>query len=373
MESLGLLAGGVAHDLNNVLSGIVSYPQVLLLQLPEESKLRKPMETIQKSGQRAAEIVQDLLTVARGAVISKEPLNLNDVIGEYLKSPECGRLLQYHPGVTVKTRSDPLLLNVKGSSAHIRKVLMNLVSNASEAIDGAGDVVVSTMNRRIERPLKGYESIKSGEYAVVAVADSGSGISADDLQRIFEPFYTKKVLGRSGTGLGLTVVWNVVQDHNGYIDVATDSRGTRFELYFPVTEEPVRNKKPSVPLDDLQGRGETILVVDDVKTQREITCQMVEALGYRAMAVSGGEEAVDYLKDHSVDLLLLDMIMDPGISGRETYERIKKIRPRQKAIIVSGFAETAQVRETLKSGAGRYLKKPLILAELGAALKEELY
>ncbi|MCE5265055.1 MAG: response regulator [Deltaproteobacteria bacterium] len=371
MESLGLLAGGVAHDLNNVLSGIVSYPQVLLLQLPEESKMRKSLETIQRSGQRAAEIVQDLLTVARGAVISKEPLNLNDIVGEYLGSPEHSRLLQYHRLVTVKTRLDYGLSNINGSRAKIRKLLMNLVSNA-EAIEGAGSVVVSTVNRLVDRPLKGYDRVNSGEYAVLAVADTGSGISAEDLQRIFEPFYTKKVLGRSGTGLGLTVVWNVVQDHDGYIDVATDSQGTRFELYSPVTREAVRSRKPPVPLDDLRGRGETILVIDDVKTQREVACQMVEALGYRPTAVSGGEEAIDYLKDHSVDMLLLDMIMDPGIGGRETYERIKKIHPLQKAIVVSGSAKTEQVRETLKLGAGRYLKKPLILEELGAALKAEL-
>jgi PAS domain S-box-containing protein len=371
MESLGLLAGGVAHDLNNVLSGIVSYPELILLQLPEDSKLRKSVETIQKAGQRAADIVQDLLTVARGVVIPKEPLNLNDVISEYLLSPEYNRLLQYHPAVTVKVELDPQLLNMNGSPAHIRKIVMNLVSNAAEAIDGAGNVVLSTMNRYIDRPLKGYDRVNIGEYTVLAVADNGSGISADDLQRIFEPFYTKKVMGRSGTGLGLTVVWNVVQDHDGYIDVVTDSRGTKFELYFPVTRESVKNKKFPVSITDLYGHGETILVVDDVESQREISCQMLEALQYQATSVSGGEAAVHYLKEHSVDLLLLDMIMDPGINGRETYERIKKIHPHQKAIIVSGYAETEQVKETLKLGAGRYLKKPLILEELGLALKEE--
>ena len=373
MESLGLLAGGVAHDLNNVLSGIVSYPQLILLQLPEGSKLRKSIETIQKSGQRAADIVQDLLTVARGVAISKEPLNLNDIINEYLKSPEYEKLLQYHPAVTVNVELDPRLLNVNGSPAHIRTIVMNLVSNASEAIDGTGNVVVSTMNRYIDRPLMGYDAVNVGEYAVLMVADNGSGISADDLQQIFEPFYTKKVMGRSGTGLGLTVVWNVVQDHEGYIDVATGKEGTKFDLYFPVTREPVQNKKLSVSLDDLYGHGETVLVVDDVQSQREISCEMLEALQYRAKAVSGGEEAVRYLKENSVDLLLLDMIMEPGINGRETYERIKKIHPRQKAIIVSGFAETEQVKETMKLGAGRYLKKPLTLEELGRALKEELY
>jgi PAS domain S-box-containing protein len=373
MESLGLLASGVAHDLNNVLSGIVSYPELILLQLPEDSKLRKSLEAIQKSGQRAAEIVQDLLTVARGAVISKEPLNLNDIISEYLISPEHDKLLQYHPAVTVKVELDSQLFNMNGSPSHVRKIVMNLVSNASEAIDGAGNVVVSTMNRYIDQPLKGYDRINIGEYSVLAVADNGPGISADDLQRIFEPFYTKKVMGRSGTGLGLTVVWNVMQDHDGYIDVVTDSRGSKFELYFPVTRESVKNKKFPVPLEDLYGCGETILVVDDVESQREITCQMLEALQYKATAVSGGEEAAHYLKEHNVDLLLLDMIMDPGINGRETYERIKKIHPRQKAIIVSGYAETEQVQETLKLGAGRYLKKPLILEELALAVKEELH
>ncbi len=372
MESLGLLAGGVAHDLNNVLSGIVSYPDLILLDLPEDSKLRKPIETMKESGQMAAAIVQDLLTVARGVANPKETLNLNDVIRGYLKSPEYRRLLQYHPAVKVKEDLDPKLLNMKGSPVHIRKVIMNLMSNASEAIKGHGNVVISTMNRYIDRPLKGYDDVNIGEYAVLVVEDDGPGISTDDLKRIFEPFFTKKVMGRSGTGLGLMLVWNVLQDHEGYIDVVSDKRGTKFELYFPITREAVADKTSSVPLEDLHGHGEMILVVDDVKSQREISCRMLEALRYKTKAVSGGEAAIDYLKGHKADLLLLDMIMDPGIDGRETYERIKKIHPEQKAIIVSGFAETDQVKETLKLGAGQFLKKPIILEELGLAVKKEL-
>jgi PAS domain S-box-containing protein len=372
MESLGLLAGGVAHDLNNVLSGIVSYPELILLQLPEDSKFKKQIEAIQKSGKRAAAIVEDLLTMARGVAITKEPLNLNDLIREYLTSPEFNKLLQYHPGVTVKNELDTNLLNVKGSPLHIRKVVMNLVSNASEAIKGGGTVVISTVNRCIDRPLKGYDDVNIGEYAVLVVEDDGPGILPDDLKRIFEPFFTKKTMGRSGTGLGLTLVWNVVQDHEGYIDVMSDERGSRFELYFPITREVVADKKPPIPFEDLYGRGETILVIDDVKCQREISCRMLETLGYQAKTVSGGEEAVEYLKEHRADLLLLDMIMDPGINGRETYERVRKIQPEQKAVIVSGFAETDQVRETLKMGAGRFIKKPLTLESLGQAVKEEL-
>jgi PAS domain S-box-containing protein len=372
MESLGLLAGGVAHDLNNVLSGIVSYPEVILLRLPEGSELRRPIETMQESGQRAVAIVQDLLTVARGVAITKEPLNLNDLIREYLTSPELKKLMQYHPGVTVKEDLDANLLNINGSPLHIRKVVMNLVSNASEAIEGYGDIVVSTMNRYLDRPLKGYDDVNIGEYAVLVVEDNGPGISSDDLKQIFEPFFTKKVMGRSGTGLGLALVWNVVQDHEGYIDVISDKRGSRFELYFHITRDAVADKKISVPLEELYGSGEMILVIDDMKSQREISCRMLETLRYKTKAVSGGEEAVEYLNEHIVDLLLLDMIMDPGIDGCETYERIKKIHPGQRAVIVSGFAETDRVKKTLKMGAGRFLKKPLILEELGLAVKEAL-
>jgi len=372
MESLGLLAGGVAHDLNNVLSGIVSYPDLLLMDLPEDSKLRKPIETIQESGHRAAAIVQDLLTVARGVATTKEPLNLNDIVSDYLVSPEFKTLKQFHPTVTVKTNLDTDLFNIGGSHVHIRKVVMNLVANASEAIEGGGNVTISTMNRYIDRSLRGYDDVTIGEYAVLAVSDDGSGISSDDLERIFEPFYTKKVMSRSGTGLGLAVVWNVVQDHKGYIDMKSDENGTTFELYFPITRDEISDKALSIPIKDYKGNGETILVVDDVESQREISCNMLNTLGYKTKAVSSGEEAVEYLKEHTVDLLLLDMIMDPGINGRETYERIITIHPNQKAIIVSGFAETDRVKEAQRLGAGKYIKKPYTLEKIGLAVKEEL-
>ncbi len=371
MESVGLLAGGVAHDLNNVLSGIVSYPELLLLDLPEDSKLREPIKTMKESGFRASAIVQDLLTVARGVAATKEPLNLNDLVKDYINSPEFKRLKEFHPVVTIKLNLYSNLLNITGSHVHIRKVIMNLVSNASEAIDGSGNVIISTMNRYIDRPLKGYDDVTIGEYAVLTVSDDGSGISSGDLERIFDPFYTKKVLGRSGTGLGLAVVWNVVQDHEGYIDVKSDEYGTMFELYFSITRDEISDKV-SIPIKDYKGSGETILVVDDVESQRKISCKMLETLGYKTKAVSSGEEAVEYLKENAVDLILLDMIMEPGINGRETYERIIKIHPNQKAIITSGFAETDDVKKAQQLGAGQYIKKPLTLKKIGIAVRDEL-
>ena len=372
MESLGILAGGVAHDLNNVLSGIVTYPELILMDLPEDSKFRKPIETINESGNRAAAIVQDLLTMARGVATPTEPLNLNDIVSGYLNSPEFKKLEHFHPTVMVNTCLDTDLLNMDGSKVHIRKVVMNLVSNASEAIEDSGNVIISTMNRYLDRPQRGYDLVNIGEYVVLSVSDNGSGISSDDLERIFEPFYTKKVMGRSGTGLGLAVVWNTVQDHKGYIDVASDESGTTFELYFPITRDELAGNDSLIPIEDYKGNGETILVIDDVASQREISCKMLDKLGYKAKAVSSGQEAVAYLKENTLDLLLLDMIMDPGISGRETYERIIEFKPNQKAIIVSGFAETDEVKEIQKLGAGKYIKKPLTLEKIGLAIKDEL-
>ena len=164
----------------------------------------------------------------------------------------------------------------------------------------------------------------------------------------------------------------MVQDHKGYIDVITDENGTTFELYFPTTRDEIWKKDMPLSIKDYKGNGETILVVDDVESQREISCKMLDTLGYKTKAVSSGEEAVEYLKENTSDLVLLDMIMDPGINGRETYERIIMIHPKQKAVIVSGFAETDEVKKAQKLGAGLYIKKPVTLEKIGIAVKEEL-
>lgn len=372
MESLGLMAGGIAHDLNNILSGIVSYPELILMDLPEDSPLREPIETIKESGMRAADVVSDLLTIARGVATGKEILNLNTIVTEYLGSAEHQKLEKTHSFIDFKFELDSDLLNLSGSSIHINKTLMNLVANAGEAIEEGGIVTISTANQYLDKALKGYENVRLGEYAVLRISDDGSGISPQDLERIFEPFYTKKVLGRSGTGLGLAVVWNTLQDHEGYINVKTSKKGTTFELYFPATRDDVADEKGTVPVDDYLGNGEKILVVDDEETQREIACGILTKLGYTAEAVSSGEEAVEYLKEQSVDLVVLDMIMPKGINGCETYERIIKIHPGQKAIIASGYAETPDVKKAQRLGAGKYIKKPYTVGKIGVAVKAEL-
>ncbi len=372
MEAIGLMAGGIAHDLNNILSGIVTYPDLILMDLEEDSPFRKPIETMQESGIRAAAVVSDLMTIAKGVASRKDALNLNALIKEYLRSVEHRKLIKNHPFVTFKTFIDPDIMNINGSKTHLLKALMNLAANASEAIKGEGTITVTTMNRYLDHPLKGYQDVNMGEYVELTVSDDGTGISPEDLERIFEPFYTKKILGRPGTGLGLSVVWNAVQDHNGYITVTSSEEGTHFKLYFPITRNKVISETEAFCIENYRGDGERVLIVDDEDRQRQIACDLLSKLGYHAEAVPGGYEAVEYIKKQPVDLIVLDMVMPKGINGRETYEAVIKICPGQKAIIASGFAETQEVEEAKRIGVGNYIKKPYTLQKLAAAVKEEL-
>jgi PAS domain S-box-containing protein len=373
MESLGLLAGGVAHDLNNVLGIVVGYADLLLLNESQSISNRAHLEEIMKGGQKAAAIVQDLLTLARRGVSGKSVINLNKIIDDNQKSPEFRQLSYFHPSIRIKTELEPELMNITGSSVHLSKTILNLASNACEAMPNGGVLTIRTSNQYLDKPIQGYDEIRDGDYVVLSVSDTGMGIQEADLKRIFEPFYTKKVMGRSGTGLGLAVVWGTVKDHNGYINVRSEEgKGSVFTLYFPVTREELSPETSSVKISEYTGKGESILIVDDVKGQRNLAEEMLRKLNYRVTSVSSGEEAVAYLKDHRVDLLILDMIMDPGMDGLDTFRSALKIRPEQRAIIVSGFSETDRVKEALELGAGAYVKKPYVIENLGLAVKKEL-
>jgi PAS domain S-box-containing protein len=367
------LAGGVAHDLNNILSGIVSYPDLILMDLPRESPLFEPIQTIQESGKKAAAIVQDLLTLARRGVSISEVLNLNDVITEYLDSPQLAKLKSFHPLVEIQNHLDSALLNIKGSPIHLSKTVMNLVSNAAEAMPAGGTVLIKAENQYIDKPIRGYDDVEEGDYVVLTVSDTGMGIHPDEISKIFEPFYTKKVMGRSGTGLGMAVVWGTVKDHKGYIHVESGlGSGTVFKLYFPVTRKQHAQHQYDNKSIDYQGKGESILVVDDAPQQRDIASKILSQLGYSVKTVESGEKAVEFLKKDAVDLIVLDMIMPPGIDGLETYERIIELNPTQKAIIASGYSETGRVKKAQQLGAGKYVKKPYTVQKIGLAVKSEL-
>ncbi|MFH2044316.1 MAG: response regulator [Pseudomonadota bacterium] len=373
IEAIGILAGGVAHDLNNILSAIINYPELILLDLEEESPLRKQIITIQQSGEKAAAIVQDLLTLARRGVVVNEIVNLNDIVKDYLDSAEYKKLKLFYPDIEIKTFHKPDLFNIMGSPVHLSKTIMNLVSNAAEAIDHRGTITISVDNQYIDRPIKRFDIVNEGDYAVLKVSDDGIGIPEEHIEKIFEPFYTKKKMGRSGTGLGMAVVWGTVIDHKGYIDVQSIvGKGTTITLYLPMTRESFTENISNNFIEDYMGKGESILIVDDVKQQLEIATEILTKLGYSVNSVSSGEKAVEYLKDNKADLLILDMIMEPGIDGLVTYQKISEINPGQKAIIVSGFSETHRVKATQELGAGTYIKKPYTIKEMGVAVKYEL-
>ena len=373
MEIMGQLAGRVAHDLNNVLGVLSGYSELLMERIGADNPLRRYADNILKSSAKAAAIVEDLLTLARRGVRVMEVANFNKIIVDLLGTPEFDKLVAYHPGVIVKTDLARDLLNISGSPVHLEKTIMNLVSNAMEAIADSGEVKIKTENRYIEKSVEGNQTVMEGDYVVLTVSDTGKGIPAHELKRVFDSFYTKKPMGRSGTGLGLAIVQGAVKDHNGHIDVESiEEKGTTFTLYFPATREKAEAEMQKTPVEQYMGQGESVLVVDDVEDQRNVATDLFMQLGYQVNAVSSGEAAVEYMKSNNVDILAIDMIMEPGIDGLETYQQILAINPHQKAIIISGFSETDRSKEAQKLGAGAYVKKPYLKEKIGLAVRNEL-
>jgi signal transduction histidine kinase/ActR/RegA family two-component response regulator len=373
MELVGLIAGGVVHDLNNVLSVSVNYPELILMDIPENSPLRDRLKTIKKSGLKASAIADDLLTLSRRRVARSKVLNLNHIVAGCVSSPEVERIKKYHPKVKIEINLDENLRNIEGFPLHLTKTLTNLISNAAEAMRDGGKIRIETLNVKINKDSVDQKEIDAGEYSLLRISDEGEGVSEEDKEKIFEPFYTKKEMGRSGTGLGMTIVWNTVKDHNGHIILdSMKGRGATFLLYFPMTDKALSKEKEASDLAIRAGKGESILVVDDVKEQREIAREILSRLGYRVITKASGEEALEFIEKNRADLVILDMIMNKGMDGLDTYRKIIQSRPDQKAIIASGYSETDRLKEAQKLGAGAYVKKPYLIETIAYAVREEL-
>jgi signal transduction histidine kinase/ActR/RegA family two-component response regulator len=371
MEALGRLAAGVAHDLSNVLSPVVGYPEVLLSGIDRDDPLYRPLVSIRDAGEKAAAMTNDLLTIARRGVVPKEIVNLNRIAEEYINSPEYRELELLYPGIEVTGEFDPGLKNTEGASVHLTKTIMNLVSNAADAMPKGGEIVIRTENRLLDTPYKGFHTIPPGEYTVLTVKDSGIGISSEEITKVFDPFYSKKVKERTGTGLGLTVVHGTMEDHNGYIDIASrENEGTVFDLYLPVTDRPIHSKAVA-SIEQYTGTG-TVLVVDEIKEQREIAHLMLTRLGYTVIAAGSGEEAVDMARDQKPDLMLVEMIMESGIDGMETFKQIAEILPKVKAVLTGRYTEIEILTQAEEMGITRFLKKPYTMQTLGMTVKEEM-
>lgn len=374
MEAIGNLAAGVAHDLNNILSGLVSYPDIILADLREGDPLYKKISLIQKSGRKASIIVQDLLTLARRNIQLQEVCDLNSIITEYLESAEQRQAEKNHPDITIKNLAAGYPVTCTGSPAHLAKVVMNLINNAIEAMPAGGEIVLSTYRQKTKQVSAAYEDIPPGDYACLSIQDNGMGIPAGDLPRIFEPFYTRKPTRSkgTGTGLGMTIIWATIKDHKGYLDISSSQeKGTTLTIYLPATDAQVTPQRERASLEDYRGK-ETILVIDDLDEQLTIAGNMLHKLGYNAITVQNGTEALSILSRSSVDLVMLDMIMPGQLDGLETYEKILQLHPGQKAVISSGYSESSRVKKMQELGAGAFIQKPYSMKDLARAVRGEL-
>lgn len=372
IESLGLLAGGVAHDLNNILSPLVSYPDLLIDSFPSGDPRRVMLQQMQSSVGRASAIIQDLLTLTRRGNNRLEPVDVNVVIRHYLASPEFEDLARRHPHVTVQSGLDDSLPPLAGSSHQLAQTIMNLMVNAFEAIGENRNGHVDIVTRLIAEPSAGetLEQRILEPHILLEVSDTGAGIPENELEHIFEPFFSRRKSGRSGTGLGLSIVYGTIKDFSGSIQVRSKiGEGTTFTIRLPLPDANRKDSSDPGAIEPEECKPCRILVVDDDAVQRELCQALLHAKGFTVSTVPGGREAVEYLRSHDVDLVLLDMIMEEDFDGLRTYETIRTFKPAQRCIIVSGYAKTDKVRTALSLGVHAFVQKPYTLKTLLEAIR----
>jgi PAS domain S-box-containing protein len=365
LETAGRIAGQVAHDFNNLLSPIRAYPELIKNELDRENDIWKYADEMEKAAVKIAEINDQLLTLSRRGHYNQEPLSLNGIVMEAVN-----QIYPLPDSLKIHFELESDLMNIIGGRSQIYRVALNLIINARDAMSDIGKLYLKTENYYADRNFGELFRIPKGEYVRLIVTDTGTGIENNIITKIFEPFFTTKSTDKKrGSGLGLSVVHAVMEDHEGYIDCSTRvNSGTSFYLYFPAS----RKKMAVRPSENIIGGTENILIIDDDELQRNVAGTILEKLGYKPNSVGDGESAIEFLKSNPQDLLVIDMVMPDGIDGTETFRRALTINPDQKAIIISGYAESERVKQALILGAGEFVRKPLSIKVLAKAVRKEL-
>ncbi|MBI4681775.1 MAG: PAS domain S-box protein [Nitrospirae bacterium] len=368
MESIGQLAGGIAHDFNNILTAIIGYAYIVKTNMADDDPLKSNLDQILSSSNRAANLVRSLLAFSRQQISNPVPVNINEIIEDLVKM--LLRILGEHIELKLALSGD---LTVMADRVQMDQVIINLCTNARDALPDGGALTIRTGNIRLDKEfteLYGYE--RPGEYAFISVSDTGTGIDKKMKDRIFEPFFTTKEVGK-GTGLGLSIVYGIIKQHNGYITCFSDAgKGTTFTAYLPMVISGVK-ETAAEEIPDSEKATETVLLAEDEEDVRELTKQILSAAGYKVIEAVDGEDAIDkFISNRDrVDILLLDVIM-PKMNGQEVYSKAKEMKPDIKAILVSGYpADFIRKKIILQNGLN-YVSKPLAPKDLLKKIREAL-
>lgn len=366
MEAIGTLAGGIAHDFNNLLMEVQGCASMMLLDLDKSHPHYERLKLIEEQVQSGAELTRQLLGFARGGRYEVKPTDMNDIIKK--TSSMFGRTKKE---ITIHRKYGKYLWTVEVDRGQMEQVFVNLYVNAWQAMPGGGDIYLETEGVFLDDTQAIYHAMSTGKYVKISVTDNGIGMDEKTRERIFEPFFTTKKMGR-GTGLGLAMVYGIIKGHKGMIHVDSEpGHGTTFNIYLPASEKEVIEEKRTT---ETIARGtETILFVDDEKMILEVSRELLESRGYRVYAVGSGQEAIAvYLeKRNEIDLVILDMIM-PGISGGETFDRLREINPGIKVLLSSGYSIEGQAQEILDRGCNGFIQKPFQLGKLSGKVREIL-